>query len=103
MGSETKRYASILIFAVLTPLVAAVIIGSLWWAFSFIPTPKEQHARYEQQRLQTIEHDGGSITHANGETLITTHHDGHAFVIHDNGRGSSMIHHPGCDCLEATK
>ena len=33
------------------------------------------------------------------ERLYTVEHDGHHFVIHADGYGSSMIHSPGCACL----
>ncbi|MBB76582.1 MAG: hypothetical protein CMJ75_18915 [Planctomycetaceae bacterium] len=75
-------------------VLVVAAIGLVAFLFSLVPTPKEMAAKDNERRKASAE----AWTEAAGERLITVTHDRHRFVIHDNGYGSSMIHHPGCEC-----
>lgn len=36
----------------------------------------------------------------NYQKVLTIEHEGHYYIIHDSGYGSSMIHSAGCPCRE---
>jgi len=42
-----------------------------------------------------------SSTEAGGIELITMNHDGHLIIVLNDDYRPTMIHHPGCACLEA--
>jgi hypothetical protein len=78
----------------LVSLAVALLSGCSIESSPSSPPPPESPKQLNISETKSY----GSEEERWSEHLITVEHDGHLFVIHNKGYGSSMLHHPGCEC-----